>query len=191
MGRPLKFDPEITRQRIMETFWAKGYEATSIADLMAATGLKKGSLYKSYGNKSDMFLLALAAYDRVAVEASAQMMDAMPGRQALVAFLALPSLAVKKGDRKGCLLCNSLSEYTWLDAAAQAHVSASRGIMLAAIERALVCAGQVDGTAQKAAHLLAVYFGQRVMARGGARASTLATISEMTLGEGLKLVSAP
>ena len=183
MGRPRKFDPELTLQRIMETFWAKGYEATSISDLMEATGLKKGSLYASFGDKSDMFLLALEAYDRAGVLAAADMMDGLPGEEALAALLRVPASAVDMGDRKGCLLCNSLSEFEALDERAQAHVSRSRQIMLDAIERALVKAGHGEGARDQAAQLLAVYFGQRVMARGGVDAGTLVAIGNESLAK--------
>lgn len=190
MGRPRKFNPETTVHQIMEMFWAKGYDATSIADLMTATGLQKGSLYKSFGSKGDMFLLALAAYDRAEVETCAQMMDGLPGPDALSAFLALPSSAVGAGGRNGCLLCNSLSEFAQLDAAAQAHVNQSREILLKAIRRALVRSGETTAIKEKAAKLLAVYFGQRVLARGGERASMIAAIGKLTLENGLNLVSA-
>ena len=35
----------------MDAFWAKGYEATSMADLCKCTGLHKGSLYQAFGDK--------------------------------------------------------------------------------------------------------------------------------------------
>ena len=46
----------------MVAFWAKGYEATSLADLMDATGLHKGSLYQAFGDKHTLFLQALDRY---------------------------------------------------------------------------------------------------------------------------------
>ena len=46
----------------MRAFWAKGYEATSLADLMAVTGLHKGSLYQAFGDKHALFVQALKRY---------------------------------------------------------------------------------------------------------------------------------
>jgi TetR/AcrR family transcriptional repressor of nem operon len=46
----------------MELFWAKGYKATSLTDLMAATGLHKGSLYQAYGDKHSLFIASLKRY---------------------------------------------------------------------------------------------------------------------------------
>ena len=46
----------------MRAFWAKGYEATSMTDLMSATGLHKGSLYQTFGDKHSLFIQALKRY---------------------------------------------------------------------------------------------------------------------------------
>lgn len=42
-----------------ETFRNTGYEGTSIDDLVQATGLHRGSLYKAFGSKRGLFVLAL------------------------------------------------------------------------------------------------------------------------------------
>ena len=46
----------------MEVFWARGFQGTSVDDITAATGLKKGSLYSAFGNKEALFRLALRKY---------------------------------------------------------------------------------------------------------------------------------
>jgi TetR/AcrR family transcriptional repressor of nem operon len=62
VGRPREFDPEIVLDAAMQAFWAKGYEATSLADLMEVTGLHKGSLYRAFGDKHALFIQALKRY---------------------------------------------------------------------------------------------------------------------------------
>jgi len=62
-GRPREFDEADVATRLMNLFWDKGYEATSLSDIVAATGLKKGSLYTLFGGKRDMYLKALAFYN--------------------------------------------------------------------------------------------------------------------------------
>lgn len=62
MGRPREFDVDETTGKAMQAFWRGGYERTSLRDLMAATGLEKGSIYKAYGCKEDLFLAALDLY---------------------------------------------------------------------------------------------------------------------------------
>lgn len=58
-----KFDEATVLDRLVAVFWEKGYEGASIDDLVAATGLKRGSLYNAFGDKERMFLRALTRYD--------------------------------------------------------------------------------------------------------------------------------
>jgi TetR/AcrR family transcriptional repressor of nem operon len=55
---------ERTRQKILADtaalFNTRGYEGTSLSDLMAATGLKKGGIYRHFGSKEE---LAAEAFD--------------------------------------------------------------------------------------------------------------------------------
>ncbi len=49
--------------RAMEAFWARGYEATSMSDLVAATGINRGSIYEAFSCKHGLFIEALLHYD--------------------------------------------------------------------------------------------------------------------------------
>ena len=64
MGRPREFNEEEALAKIMDVFWARGFEGATVSDLMAATGLKKGSLYAAFGDKRAMYLKALALWIR-------------------------------------------------------------------------------------------------------------------------------
>ena len=54
------------RQKIilaaMELFWLKGYNSTSVADLLARTQLNSGSLYHAFPSKQDVLIGVLEAY---------------------------------------------------------------------------------------------------------------------------------
>ncbi len=52
-------------ERAMHAFWARGYEATSMEDLVAATGINRGSIYAAYTNKHALFMHALRHYDKI------------------------------------------------------------------------------------------------------------------------------
>ena len=39
----------------MQVFWHKGYEATSMEDLLSAMDLNRGSLYDTFGDKRQLF----------------------------------------------------------------------------------------------------------------------------------------
>ncbi len=57
-----QFDRHEVLDRAMAVFWERGYEATSIQDLLEATGINRGSLYATFGNKQQLFLVVLDHY---------------------------------------------------------------------------------------------------------------------------------
>lgn len=59
MGRTRTFDEADVIARCAGEFRSTGYEGTSIDDLVRATGLHRGSLYKAFGSKRGLFILAL------------------------------------------------------------------------------------------------------------------------------------
>lgn len=46
----------------MQLFWQRGYEAASLQDLQAATGLSRSSLYQTYPSKQAWFVAAFSRY---------------------------------------------------------------------------------------------------------------------------------
>jgi TetR/AcrR family transcriptional repressor of nem operon len=61
-GRPRQFDEKAALAAVTRAFWDNGYHATSIADLVAVTGVHRNSLYAIYGDKHQLFLAALQSY---------------------------------------------------------------------------------------------------------------------------------
>ena len=61
-GRPRAFDVDEALDRALEVFWRKGYEGASLADLTAAMGVNRPSLYAAFGNKEALFRKALDRY---------------------------------------------------------------------------------------------------------------------------------
>lgn len=59
-----QFDRDAALEKAMQTFWARGYEATSVQDLLDSMGLNRGSLYATFGDKHALFLEALRMYDK-------------------------------------------------------------------------------------------------------------------------------
>lgn len=76
-----QFDEDAVLDRLIGAFWAGGYEGTSIDDLTAATGLKRGSLYNAFGDKAAMFARAIDRYSEiVSVKLRAALRDDDPVR---------------------------------------------------------------------------------------------------------------
>ncbi|MFI1733535.1 TetR/AcrR family transcriptional regulator [Streptomyces acidicola] len=59
MGRPRAFDTDQAVSAAAALFAAHGYEGTSVDDLVTATGVHRGSLYKVFGSKRGLHLTAL------------------------------------------------------------------------------------------------------------------------------------
>lgn len=59
MGRKRSFDETTVLDALIGVFLDHGYEGTSLDELVAATGLLRGSLYSAFGSKRGMFLAAL------------------------------------------------------------------------------------------------------------------------------------
>ncbi len=94
----------------MHAFRRKGYQAVSIRDLEAATGLKVGSIYHSFGDKAGLFDAAFAHYNRVVlrgrIERFARLEAGMDGLRAL--FISV--LHEPNDESLGCLITNSAVE---------------------------------------------------------------------------------
>lgn len=60
MARPRAFDETLVLSQARELFASQGYNGTSIDDLVKVTGLLRGSLYKAFGSKRNLFELLLA-----------------------------------------------------------------------------------------------------------------------------------
>ncbi|MCC5478374.1 TetR/AcrR family transcriptional regulator [Streptomyces barringtoniae] len=112
MGRPRNFDENQVLESVREQFWNRGYAATSLQDLMTATGLGKGSLYGAFGDKHQLFLQVLDSYRDEQLTGVRQILTGPdPALQRLT--LLLESAAngfAADAHRRGCLMVNSTSE---------------------------------------------------------------------------------
>jgi TetR/AcrR family transcriptional repressor of nem operon len=62
MARPKEFERERVLQQAMHIFWIKGYEGTSIPELLQVMGISRSSLYETFGNKQALFIETLQLY---------------------------------------------------------------------------------------------------------------------------------
>jgi len=143
VGRPREFDIEFALDAAMQQFWRKGYEATSMADLMAATGLHKGSLYGTFGDKHSLFLQALKRYlwnmDRTETEALKGAKTPLDGLCCV--GHAMIDLVDDEGDApKGCMAVNAIVEMAPDDDEVKKlmdqHVQSMRSSIVAAVTAA-------------------------------------------------------
>ena len=108
MARPREFAIDTVLRNAMEAFWKRGYVATSMADIYAATGLKPGNLYANFKDKDALFRRAFETY---AADFRATLPKETQGRAAIEAWLRLQAeLATADRERKGCLIVNTMAE---------------------------------------------------------------------------------
>ncbi|MGL4725532.1 MAG: TetR/AcrR family transcriptional regulator [Scandinavium sp.] len=109
-GRPKVFDREAALDKAMTLFWQHGYEATSLADLVEATGAKAPTLYAEFVNKEGLFRAVLDRYiSRFAARHEAQLFcEEKPVEQALRDyFSAIATCFTSKDTPAGCFMINT------------------------------------------------------------------------------------
>ena len=62
-GRPREFDRDLALERARDLFWARGYEGTSMSDLVAALGIASARIYAAFGSKEALFREAIEHYE--------------------------------------------------------------------------------------------------------------------------------
>ncbi|AFY40103.1 regulatory protein TetR [[Leptolyngbya] sp. PCC 7376] len=67
-GRKLAFEREVVLDKAMDLFWEKGYHATGLTELLERMGIKRQSLYNTFGSKHQLFLEAIAHYGSTVVQ---------------------------------------------------------------------------------------------------------------------------
>jgi AcrR family transcriptional regulator len=109
-GRPRIFDEEQALDAALQVFWRNGYQAASLAELTAAMGISKPSMYAAFGNKEQLYLQALQRYQQQQLSRHA---DALAREQDLTAALRsfLRSVAdmvvTGPGRPGGCMVVTS------------------------------------------------------------------------------------
>lgn len=118
VGRPREFELGDAVRDAMDVFWDRGYEGASLPDLMAGTGLSRGSLYKAFGDKKALLLAALDLYMADGLKATADILS-QPGpvKDAIRnSLLRYARLSVGEEGRRGCLAVAMTTELAARDA---------------------------------------------------------------------------
>ena len=155
----------------MRVFWEKGYEATSMQDLVDATGLLKGSLYGAFGDKQALYMIALVHYDQTRMQAGIDMLGGEGNAREKITrlFDAVIESAKAGVFAGGCLLCNASIEMAPVDSAVENSVKNTIRRLQAAVTSAIESSiGQPDDAEAVSGFIICAYFGARVLAKSGA-----------------------
>ena len=173
MARPRTFDESAAMDLIVRQFWARGFEATSVRDLEAATGLGMTSLYNAFGGKREVFCRALKHYSERRTQECLREIEKLDSpADRIRAFAArIIDAALDDPDRMGCLVINTAIELGPHDPEIAAVVSGYLDEIEAFFRRnfeAAQAAGEADmsvAPADAARSFSTLMFGLRVLAR--------------------------
>jgi len=177
MARKREFDEDKVLDALRDVFWEHGYDGTSYSDIMSATGLQKGSLYSAFGDKRALYQKAIARYDAQVVSGAIKMLrnENLSAKARIENLMNGPvEAAGTREGRHGCLLCNAAIDQAPTDKETEVSVTNSMNRLKDAINFAV-------NDAAKAEHILASYFGARVLVKAGMNKKTLEAVRDQTL----------
>ncbi|MCG6493803.1 TetR/AcrR family transcriptional regulator [Kitasatospora sp. A2-31] len=192
MARTKEFDPDAALQSALELFWRRGYEATSMADLVDELGIARASLYATFGSKRELYLRALERYgeqcDPGLLAELSQPGPVLPAVRAVVRRYARESCEdAESGLRRGCFVTNAAVEVAPRDPDAARRVAASLGhletVLTAALVRAEAQRELPEGRDPRALArmLLVLLQGMRVIGKAGDGSARLRDAAEQAL----------
>ncbi|NJP28570.1 TetR/AcrR family transcriptional regulator [Microbispora sp. SCL1-1] len=174
MARTKEFDPDVVLERALDLFWRRGYEATSMADLVEHLGIGRASLYATFGGKHDLYMKALERYaqtcDPNPIELLSQPGPALPAVRTLVERYTEDS--IRDRERRGCMIVNAATELLPRDEPVARLVEANWTGLETALTSALIRAraqGEISAESDPRAlarFMLVFLQGLRVMGKG-------------------------
>lgn len=191
MPRKPEFDRDQVLSSALQLFWSNGYEASSISQLLEVMELNRGSLYASFGGKSELYIEVLQHYMNMLCRDifSCSLARTENPKAAICGFYQ--KAFIEQEDREqlanGCLFFNTISELhktqPTLAEKANEAVRWIRQLFLARLveaqQQGLVDAAQdVDALAD---YLIGLTAGLRTLCKCGAREEELQKVIETGL----------
>jgi TetR/AcrR family transcriptional repressor of nem operon len=176
-----QFDVDVARERAKDLFWSKGYEATSMDDLLSHMGINRGSFYATFGSKRELYSEVLNRYDAEQRRSAFQALTrGLPAKEAIAAiFREVCRQSRGKRGKYGCFLANAALEMAPADESIGRLVCDAFSEMEGFLKE-LIEDGQRIGeinrrldSADVSRALLGLLLGMRVLARSGASPKVL------------------
>lgn len=189
MARPREFERDEVVEKALSVFWRQGYRATSVQDLVVATGLNRGSLYDTFGDKHSLFLETVEHYcANVSARRLARLEKPGPLRRRIAGFFqGIIDFAQGEGRLLGCLMTNSTVELAPHNRDARLAVISNMAATEAAFRRVLTRAKKEGALgADKSPTDLARFFtvtadGLNVMAKAAPEPAALRSVVRVAL----------
>jgi TetR/AcrR family transcriptional repressor of nem operon len=188
MARSKEFDPERALNKAMHLFWRRGYENTSVAELLRAMGIAKQSLYDTFGDKRALYLKAMAHYGDQTNGAMEQMFDQSPSiKDGFAKLLYGLAAETREQHERGCLLLSANLQREVNDAVIAGFLRDNQNKVEAIFEKALLRARkQKELSMKQDPKALARFFvvtiqGMRAMARLNSDKHALGEVARVAL----------
>ena len=188
-GRPREFDTEEALDKALHVFWRKGYEGTSLSDLTDAMGISRPSLYAAFGNKEELFRLALDRYAEHGPGAIQRQALSEPTARRVVERLlrGVAETLTDPCNPRGCLAvqgalsCGEAAEQVKAELCSRR--SKSEAALAERFERARQEGdlGKAVDPAALARFVVTITQGMSVQAAGGASRNDLLAVADMAL----------
>jgi TetR/AcrR family transcriptional repressor of nem operon len=188
MARSPEFDRTKTLEAAMKLFWARGYTATSLSDLLQAMGIARSSFYASFGTKRKLFMECLELFGDRTLAIVDEDAERLPAAALPRAFFEATLLDVsQRKANQGCMMVNTVLELADVDAAlnllATQKLSAIENAFARAFEQAQQ-KGELDNTRtpeELASLVMTINLGLRVQSRQNQSRQQLKPIIENSL----------
>jgi len=189
MARTKDFDEDEVLKKAMNLFWHKGYNGTSMQDLVDGLGISRSSMYDTFGDKHSLFIRSLENYKKMATSAMRSIVENAPdAKEAIRRMLNYTVTEMLRDDQhKGCFLVNAGVEMAPHDTETN-KMLCDNDRQLEAYFNEIIKTGQNNGEIPKgqSSHALAQFIlnsikGIRVTAKSGADKKVFKDIVEMTM----------
>ncbi|POA57426.1 MULTISPECIES: TetR/AcrR family transcriptional regulator [unclassified Pseudomonas] len=189
-GRPREFDRNQALRQALELFWARGFETTSMADLVAALGIASARIYAAFGSKEALFREAIELYESHEGGFADRALAEEPSARAAIARLLdeAVQLYARPGQPLGCMVVSSAVNCSsdndgvrqWLAEHRRARTASIVQRLQAAVQSGEL-AGHGDATSL-GDYYSTVLHGLSVQARDGTSAEQLRKVVALAMG---------
>lgn len=161
MARHIEFDRSKAVNKALVLFWRKGYQASSMADLLAAMGIGRGSFYAAFTDKRTLFTECLDLFAERTMDLLRRARSEMPPVDAVQSFfernfIGAPG-AGTVSEHWGCMLVNTVLEMAGVDDELAARASGHLIEMQGFFQACLRDAGAAPARAEELAAMLMLF----------------------------------
>ena len=116
MARPIEFNHQQAVDKALLLFWRKGYQATSMSDLVDAMEISRSSFYSAFKDKRSLFLLCLDLFGERTCQVLQKARIQMAAIDALQFFFERHLSGPRPQQASlGCMLVNTVLEMAGVD----------------------------------------------------------------------------